>query len=525
MPRLNVPCKKSMNIIVKHVNLGGGGWDEILSDLLVISLFEGQSAKEAGFGTLDAALGGLIEQVIKTGDFKGEALKTRLLYTHDDAVATRRILLVGLGKQAEFTAAIARQAAGVAAQTLADLKLRRLASVVHGATNQDLTPARAAQAVVEGTLLGLYRFVTHKRAENAERPTVDADELILLAKSAEIVAELETGAQIGQILATNANLVRDLVNEPGNYVTPKVLAARAQALTAETAIQLAVYGEEAMRSMGMESFLSVSQGSAEEAQFIVLEYFPPNVRNSDTLVLLGKAITFDTGGISLKPNDGMWEMKSDMAGGAAVIGALRSIAQIELPVRVVGLVCAAENMPGPAAIKPGDVVKAMNGKSVEYISTDAEGRMVLADGLCYSARYQPAAIVDCATLTGSIVMTLSSDLSGVFCNDDPLFARLQTASEAAGEPIWRLPIWKPYRERINSDVADMKGSAGTRYAGAIIAALFLQEFVPENTPWAHLDIAGAAWQDDHKPYQPRGASANPMRTLVEFVRAWAAGTN
>ena len=205
----------------------------------------------------------------------------------------------------------------------------------------------------------------------------------------------------------------------------------------------------------------------------------------------------------------------------AIAGALRSIAQLKLPVRVVGLVCAAENMPGPDAIKPGDVVKAMNGKSVEYMSTDAEGRMVLADGLCYSARYQPAAVIDCATLTGSIVMALSSDMSGVFANDDPLFTRIQKAADAAGEPVWRMPIWKPYRERINSDVADMKGSTGTRYAGAITAALFLQEFVPENTPWAHMDIAGTAWQEDHKPYQPRGASANPMRTLVELARAWA----
>lgn len=504
-----------MNIIVKHSSP-----DAVVSDLLAIGLFEGQSVKEAGYGTLDAALGGLIEQVITAGDFEGKALKARLLYTHGDAIATRRILLVGLGKQAEFTLAVARQAAGVAAQTLADLKLRRLATVVHGLTAAGVAPASAAQTIVEGTLLGLYRFITHKREENTQRPTVDADELILLAPAAEMVSALESGAQVGQILATSANLVRDLVNESGNYVTPKVLAGQAQALTQDMGISLTVYGEEAMREMGMESFLSVSRGSAQEAQFMVLEYFP-TAAGADTLVLIGKAITFDTGGISLKPNDGMWEMKCDMAGGAAVIGALRSIAQLKLPVRVVGLVCAAENMPGPDAIKPGDVVKAMNGKSVEYMSTDAEGRMVLADGLCYSARYQPAAVIDCATLTGSIVMALSSDMSGVFANDDPLFTRIQKAADAAGEPVWRMPIWKPYRERINSDVADMKGSTGTRYAGAITAALFLQEFVPENTPWAHMDIAGTAWQEDHKPYQPRGASANPMRTLVELARAWA----
>ena len=220
-----------MDIRIKDVNLGGGGWDEIASDLLVISLFEGQSAKEAGFGTLDAALGGMIEQVIHAGDFKGEALKTRLLYTHGDAVATRRILLVGLGKQAEFSAALARRAAGVAAQALIDLKLRRLTSVVHGAGNHRLPAATAAQAVVEGTILGLYRFITHKREENSQRATVDADELILLAPTADLVKEMEVGAQVGQILADNANLVRDLVNEPGNYVTPKVLAAQAQALT------------------------------------------------------------------------------------------------------------------------------------------------------------------------------------------------------------------------------------------------------------------------------------------------------
>ncbi len=505
-----------MKIIVKHIAA-----EAVASDLLALGLFEGQSVTEAGYAGLDAALGGLIGQVIAAGDFSGEALKTRLLYSPSDAVAARRVLLVGLGKQAEFSLTVVRQAAGVAAQALAELKLRRLATGLHGLTSVGITADRAAQATVEGTLLGLYRFLTHKREENMQRPTVNADELILLAPSAEAVSELEAGAQVGEIMATSANLVRDLVNEPGNYVTPKVLAEQAQVMTQGLGINLTVYDEAAMREMGMESFLSVSRGSAQEAQFIVLEYFPAGAEAADTLVLVGKAITFDTGGISLKPNDGMWEMKRDMAGGAAVIGALRTIAQLKLPVRVVGLVCAAENMPGPDAIKPGDVVKAMNGKSVEYISTDAEGRMVLADGLCYSARYQPAAVIDCATLTGSIVMALSSDMSGVFSNDEALFTRVQKAADAAGEPVWRMPLWKPYRERINSDVADMKGSTGTRYAGAITAALFLQEFAPANTPWMHMDIAGSAWQEDHKPYAPRGASANPMRTLVELARMWA----
>lgn len=510
-----------MNISVTQSKL-----EEVASDLLAIGLFEGQTAAAAGYAGLDAALGGLIEDVIANGGFKGEASKTRLLFHRSgrsgrsEGVAAPRILLVGLGKQAEFDLAAARRAAGVVAQVMADLKLRRLASVVYGVESGDLAAAQAAQAVVEGTLLGLYRFVTHKREENRQRPTVDADALVLVAGTA-AATTLESGAQVGRILAENANRVRDLVNEPGNIVTPQVLAAQTQALMQNTGVRCTVYGEDEMRVFGMESFLSVSLGSAQEAQFLVLEYFPDNAATSDTLVLVGKAITFDTGGISIKPNDGMWEMKSDMAGGAAVIGALRSIAQLALPVRVVGLVCAAENMPGPAAIKPGDVVKAMNGKSIEYISTDAEGRMVLADGLCFSTRYNPAAVVDCATLTGSIVLSLSSDMTGIFCNDDDLYVRLQAAGTLAGEPQWRMPLWKSYRERIKSDVADMKGSAGNRYAGAIIAALFLQEFAPENTPWAHLDIAGTAWQDDNQPHQLRGASGNPMRTLVEFVRGWS----
>lgn len=502
-----------MNIQVKPSFL-----DTVDADLVVVSLFESQAPPLAGYGTLDAALGGLIDQVIRLGDFNGEAYKTTLLYTHGDAVPAHRLLLVGLGNPAEFTADTARRAAGVAAQFMVKLSARRVATVVHGFGQPAVTPELLVQAVVEGTIMGLYRFDGYHREGAAN--TFKVETLQLVVPPGQPMEPVLAGVTTGEVLGTTSSLVRDLVNAAGNLLPPRELAARAQAMMDGTAVTCTVYGEDAMRELGMGAFLSVGQGSAEASQFIVLEYFPPAATSQETLVFVGKAITFDTGGISIKPADKMWLMKSDMGGGAAVIGALYAVAQLQLPIRVVGLVCAAENMPGSKAIKPGDVVRALNGKTIEYISTDAEGRMVLADGLAYAERYNPTAIIDCATLTGAMMRALGLELSGVFCNDDALFAQLMRAGERSGEPIWRMPLWRPYRERMDSDAADMKNSGGIP-GGAINAALFLSEFVPDGTAWAHFDIAGTAFQETDRPFMPKGATAVPMRLLVELAREWA----
>ncbi len=501
-----------------HIQVQSTFLDTVEADLLVVSLFESQTLVATDFAALDAALGGLIDQVMRLGDFKGEAYKTALLYTHDDAAPARRVLLVGLGDLARFTVDTARRAAGVAAQSMVKLQARRVATVVHGLGQPAAAADTLAQAVVEGTMLGLYRFAGYRR-EGAGTTAV-VEELQLVVPPQAPLDQLRTGAAMGEILGEATCHVRDLTNTAGNLLPPRELAARAQAMADGTGLTCTVYGEDAMRELGMGALLSVSQGSAEEAQFIVLEYAPPAAALQDTLVLVGKAITFDTGGISIKPAEKMWLMKSDMGGGAAVLGAMQAIARLELPLRVVGLVCAAENMPGSKAIKPGDVVRALNGKTIEYISTDAEGRMVLADGLAFAERYAPTAIVDCATLTGTMTRALGLEVSGVFCNDDGLFERLTQASARSGEPIWRMPLWQPYRERIDSDVADMKNSGGLP-GGAINAALFLSEFVPPDTAWAHFDIAATAFQETDRAFMTRGATAVPMRLLVELVRAWA----
>lgn len=492
--------------------------DTVEADLLVVGLFESLTA--AGYEAFDAPLRGLIEQVVGLGDFKGEAYKTTLLYTPGGTPAGR-LLLVGLGKPDAFTADTARRAAGVAAQTMVKLQVRRVAVAVPGLGQENVAPGSLAQALVEGTLLGLYRFAGYRRSGAANGAQVEALQLVVPPGTP--VEAFQRGVRVGEVMGEASNQARDLTNAVGNLLPPRELAARAQSLTEGTGIVCTVYGEETMREWGMGALLSVSQGSAEEAQFIVMEYFPASAATQETLVLLGKAITFDTGGISIKPADKMWLMKSDMGGGAAVIGAMRAIARLQLPVRVVGLVCAAENMPGSKAIKPGDVVRALNGKTIEYISTDAEGRMVLADGLAFAERYAPAAIIDCATLTGTMTRALGLELSGVFCNDDALYARLSAASTRAGEPIWRMPLWQPYRERIDSDVADMKNSGGLP-GGAINAALFLNEFVPSGTPWAHFDIAATAFQETDRAFMTRGATAVPARLLVELVRDWSGET-
>jgi leucyl aminopeptidase len=325
----------------------------------------------------------------------------------------------------------------------------------------------------------------------------------------------------GQIVGEAANWARDLVNEPANYLTPKELARRVVERAAAVGLKAQVLGEQAMAELGMGSLLGIARGSDEEAQFIVLEHIPQghDLASVPTVALVGKAITFDTGGISIKPSENMWKMKDDMGGGAATAAAMLAAAGLNLPVHAVGLIAATENMPGGDAIKPSDVVTAMNGKTVEIISTDAEGRQVLADAMCYAARFKPDAMVDIATLTGAIAIALWPDLAGLFCDDETLRGRLVQAGELTGEALWPMPLWKPYRKLLDTDVADMKHTGG-RLGGAITAAIFLREFAGEQ-PWAHLDIASTAWQEENSAFAVRGASGFGARLLFELLRSYA----
>jgi leucyl aminopeptidase len=325
----------------------------------------------------------------------------------------------------------------------------------------------------------------------------------------------------GRIIGEAQNFTRDLVNEPGNRMTPTILAERAQAMCEEVGLQCEIYGPDKIKELKMGAFWSVAQGSDEEPRLIVMRYDPPRAPKKRVLGLVGKGVTFDTGGISIKPADGMEKMKYDMAGGASMIGAMRAIAQLKPNLKVIGIVCATENMPSGKAQKPGDVQIAMSGKSIEIINTDAEGRLVLADGLHYAKELGCTHLIDAATLTGACVVALGMVQAGIFANDDDFYNRFNRVLSKSGEKMWRLPAEDDYRDMIKSDIADIKNTGG-RWAGAVTAAMFLKEFAGD-TPWLHLDIAGVAWIEDNKPWIAKGPSGVPVRSLVEFATDFAKG--
>ncbi|MCP4717239.1 MAG: leucyl aminopeptidase, partial [Deltaproteobacteria bacterium] len=351
--------------------------------------------------------------------------------------------------------------------------------------------------------------------DNGNKPL---KEVTLLATDAGDAARARTAVRRAEIICRGTLLARDLVSRPSNSATPTFLAGTARRVARKHGLACKVLDEKQAFKLGMGSYLSVARGTDEPARFIVLEYKPKRQKATATVALIGKAITFDSGGISLKPPGGMEEMKTDMAGGAAVLGAMQAVAALKLPVHVVGLVPATENLPSGHALKPGDIVKAMSGKTIEIISTDAEGRLVMADALHYAKRYKPAAMIDLATLTGACVIALGNDASGIMGTDERLVARIRKAADATGEKVWQLPLWDEYREQIKSDVADIK-NVGGRAAGTITAGCFLKEFVDE-IPWVHIDIAGTAWLKKDNPYTPKGASGVGVRLLVEMLEKW-----
>jgi leucyl aminopeptidase len=326
----------------------------------------------------------------------------------------------------------------------------------------------------------------------------------------------------GRIIGEAQNFTRDLVNEPGNRMTPSILAERAQKMCDEVGLHCEVFGGDKIRELKMGAFWSVAQGSDEDPKMIIMRYEPEGAPQKPVLGLVGKGITFDSGGISIKPADGMEKMKYDMAGGAAMIGAMRAIAQLKPNLRVIGIVCASENMPSGKAQKPGDVQIAMSGKSIEIINTDAEGRLVLADGLHYARQLGCTHLIDAATLTGACVVALGMVNAGVFANNDDFYNAFNRALAKSGEKMWRLPAEDDYREMIKSDIADIKNTGG-RWGGAVTAAMFLKEFV-DDTPWIHLDIAGVAWMEDARPWIAKGPSGIAVRSLVEFARQFADGS-
>ena len=480
------------------------------SEVIVLGHFEGESALSEEMAAVDKALRGQMRKVLVAEEFTGKANQLFLLHTLGE-IPAERVLLVGLGKKRDFSPERARQAAGTAARHVRDLGLKTFSILIfsHGAA---LRLDQSAQAIVEGSLLGLYQFTPYRTENRSEIKEIRHIRLITRAEKRRDQATL--GARRGQVLAESTNFARDLCNHPSNVVTPTRFSKEARAVAKKLGLKCQVLERADAKHLGMGAFLGVARGSREPPKFIVLEYHGTK-RKESPVVLVGKTVTFDSGGISLKPAENMEQMKTDMAGGAAVFGALRAVAQLKLPISLIAILPATENMPSGTAIKPGDVVKTLSGKTVEVINTDAEGRMILADALTFATRYKPSAIIDLATLTGACVVALGHHATGILGNNSRLIERLKRAGEECGERVWELPLWEEYFKQIKSDVADMK-NVGGRGAGAITAAAFLNKFV-EDSPWAHLDIAGTARIEEGRPYIPKGATGVGVRLLVQYL--------
>lgn len=496
-----------------------GDLSSIETGLAVVGAYAGEP--------LPAEAMGLLED----GDFTGRFKQTTLLYPRANAralevspragarastngIAARRLLLVGLGKRDEITLERLRQAFAVAAQKARDIGVADLAVEVPEAPG---LAEDAAGAVAEGVLLASYRFDQFKGAASKQddsRPG-EIERVTLVGGGDGAAVQVERA----ETMYRGVKLARDLGNEPSAVCTPTRLAGVAEEIAARGGMQLTVLDRPQMEELGMGGLLGVARGTAEPPKFIVLEYGARG--QGKTLALVGKGITFDSGGISIKPGDKMDLMKMDMMGAAAVLGAMSALADLKpRNVHVVGIVAASENLPSGSAFKPGDILKAMNGVTMEIINTDAEGRLVLADGLSYAQRFEPDAIVDLATLTGACVVALGNHVSGLVTNDDALASRVKAAGDKTGELVWQLPLLPEYREAIKSKVADIRNTAG-RPAGAIKAGAFLEHFV-DGRSWVHLDIAGTAWAEEKpKPYAREGATGVGVRLLVELIRGYA----
>jgi leucyl aminopeptidase len=458
--------------------------------------------------TKDASVQAAAADLLSSGEVTCKPFEINLLHKPAQLKA-KRLLLVSGGVAKKFTSYDLRRVAGAAARALKARGVRSFAFVAPSGIGGE----EAVKTIVEGTFVGNFDPDYYK----SDRKDQKIEAVTVIASGDK--SSLQKALDEAQIIGESQNFTRDLVNEPSNRMTPTMLGERAKTMAQEVGLKCEVYGADKIKQLKMGAFWSVAQGSDEPPALIVMKYEPAGAPEKPVLGLVGKGITFDTGGISIKPADGMEKMKYDMAGGATMIGAMRAIAMLKPKVKVIAIICATENMPSGKAQKPGDVQIAMSGKSIEIINTDAEGRLVLADGLCYARQLGCTHLVDAATLTGAVVVALGYANAGVFANDDAMYERLEKAQAKAGEKMWRLPLDDEYKENIRSNIADMVNSGG-RWGGAINAAMFLKEFA-EDTPWIHLDIAGTAWMEEQKPWIAKGPSGIALRSLVEFVKSFA----
>jgi leucyl aminopeptidase len=487
--------------------------DKIETQALAVAVFKGEKPNTGLLSTLDQAVGGLISEVIKTEEFAGKEAETAYFHVTGKDLKARRVLLVGCGERDGYKAAKISQMAGSATRFLRSKNVKSIGIMPRA----DGDALKVAQATVVGATMGLFEPDKY-RTKDKELREIDA--ISVVVEGADEKA-LSRGAERGRIIGEATNFTRDLANEPGGHLTPTILADRAKKVAKEFGLSIDVLDQKQMEKLGMGSLLGVSRGSDEPPKLIILKYQPSRFRSSKDglLALVGKGITFDSGGISLKPGENMELMKYDMTGAATVIGTMRAIAQLKPSIPVLGVAPCSENLPSGKATKPGDVLRAMTGKTIEVINTDAEGRLVLADAIAYAKKLGATRIIDMATLTGAVSIALGDVNTAILGTDQELIDGVIAAGKEVGERFWQLPLDDDYTKQIKSDIADIKNVGGKK-AGTITAAAFLKEFA-EETPWAHLDIAGTAWGDPATPYRAKGPTGVAVRTLVEFIEAAA----
>ncbi len=493
-----------------QIKVSGQDITSIKTNVVVASIFEESNSLEGNLAAIDKALGGLVAQLVGSGEIKGKFKEFTTIYT-SGKIAAPKVIIAGLGKKSDLSVEKVRVLVAELCKYLRTRSAEQVDSVAHGFMVGDLSAEQVGQAIAEGALLGSYAFRRHvtKAPEYKEIQTLEITEADPAA-----AAGLEKGVRKGEIIAGAAMAVRDMVNEPANVITPTAMADAAREMAQKFRLAIEVLDKNKMQDLKMGGLLGVAKGSEQPPKFIVLQYRGKEGKDVD-IALIGKGITFDSGGISIKPSENMGDMKGDMAGGATVMGVMMAAAQLKLKINVAALIPATENMPSGTAMHPGDIINIMNGKSVEIITTDAEGRLILADTLSYAVKMGAKRLIDVATLTGACQVALGDVCTGSFGNNQDLVDQVIQAGTQAGECMWQLPMNEEYRELNKSDIADLKNSGG-RWGGAISAAWFLREFV-ENVPWVHLDVAGTSDIDKDRGYLIKGATGVPTRTLINLL--------
>jgi leucyl aminopeptidase len=498
---------------VMQIDVRQGRSEQEPLDLLVLLHCEGEKGFKDESAAVNKFLDGHLQNLVEQGEFEGKPNELLLVHTQNKCAA-KRVLLAGLGQRRGLRLDSFRQVMGTVVKRVRQANVTSFGVAMPAVAPRGASPLDIAQAMGEGAILGSYQF-TEYRSDNGARPR-DIERWTLLAAQRQLVRPLTEGVRRGVAAAEATVFVRDLCNHPSNVMTPARVANEAKLVAKESGVTLKILEQKDMEQLGMGALLGVARGSHEPPKFIILDYKAERAKKSaQPIVLVGKTVTFDTGGISLKPSENMEQMKADMTGGAEVLASVRAAARLNLPLHVVGILPVVENMPGGRAMKPGDIVKTLSGKTVEVQNTDAEGRLILSDGLAYAMRYKPAALIDIATLTGACMVALGQFAIGMFGNNDRLKDQVRKAGLRSGERVWEMPLWEDYFEQLRSDVADMRNIGG-RGGGMITAALFLSKFV-EDCPWVHLDIASTDWSERERAYIPKGPTGIGTRLLIQYL--------